>query len=143
MGNYFTISEFCISPQLLPHYVADAILVNHILQMNKVREKHGHPIWVSQHSGWRPEEWEKERGRDGTSEHTFKFLWPAGRGAADYTAKDLVTVVKLIKENTNYQRIAYYPHHNFVHCDFKTVSGGRAYFEAGRNKKWKFKNFIK
>ena len=143
MPNFFTIKEFCITPQLLTIEVADAIFMFHILPMNVVRKKHGRPIKVSLNSGYRPEDYEISKGRPGTSEHCFKTLWPMGQGAADYSSRDLPGLVKLLMTHTKYTRIAYYPYQGFIHCDFKHVDGGkRAYFEAGKNKKWNFKKYF-
>ena len=143
MPNYFSIKEFCITPQLLTIEVADAIFMFHILPMNVVRKKHGRPIKVSLNSGYRPEDYELGKGRSGTSEHCFKTLWPMGQGAADYTSRDLPGLVKLLMKYTKYTRITYYKKKNFIHCDFKHIEGGkRAYYEADSRNKWILKKYF-
>ena len=141
---YFKIQEYCITGEKITQKVADAIMNDHIVQMSLIRYKYDAPIDVSQHSGFRPVTYEKSRGRSGTSEHTFSVKHPDGRGAADYTCGNLKKLLRLLFKYSNYQRIAYYPHHGFIHCDFKPSphTPGRLYFEADKKGTWVFKNKI-
>ena len=128
MKNYFSMSELCIDKTaLIPQDVADKILKHHILVMNPVREALGEPIYVSQHSGWRPYEWEIARRRSGGSQHVFG---ENSLGAVDWTIGgvdklemdgDFEGLFKSIVLLTPYKRIAVYPQDEgcFIHCDYK------------------------
>ena len=132
--NYFKISEFVITNIAISLKVADKILLHHIIPLNQVRDKYGNPIYISRNSGFRPYRWERNHGRDGTSEHVFR-----GKGAVDLTVdENIENLVPLLEKHTNYNRIALYTHHNFIHCDYGSEDGGRYYFEAGEDKEWKF-----
>lgn len=124
---YFDLREFCITDAPVPQIVADKIIKYHMLPMNLVREEFGMPIIVSRRSGYRPMEYERSKGRAGTSQHNFK-----GLGAADYTHSgdeyDWNEFIRLIIILTDYTRVCWYPNNNFVHCDYS--SGERQLFTA-------------
>jgi hypothetical protein len=146
MNNHFKISELCIDKtKQVPQLIADKILLHHIVVMNPVREALGEPIYVSQHSGWRPEEWEKARGRSGLSQHCFKGN---SLGAVDWTIGgvdkhevdgDFESLFKLIVMLTPYTRIAVYPDARFIHCDYKADE--RQLFLSNNASKWKLSDF--
>ena len=140
LENYFNISEYCIESGPIPQHIADAILVHHILPMNMVRAEMKVPIYVSHSSGYRSEKHEKSKGRPGTSEHTFKYIWPTGQGAADYTTHEPATLERLfekILKYTKYTRVCIYPFHNFIHCDYKPSTTRT--FTADKQKNWQRK----
>lgn len=118
MENYFKVSEFCISDEPVPLDIADKILKFHIVPLNKVREDLGFAIWPSQRSGYRPVWWEKKKGREGNSQHTFK-----GNGAVDLTCKDFADNKWLLLDAlirlTDYTRLAIYP--TFIHVDYGSM----------------------
>lgn len=132
----FNISEFNISGRAIPESVADKILHHHILPMQSVREELDVPMWPSEKSGYRSEAWEKQRGRSGKSQHTFK-----GKGAVDWTCKNFIQnrqkLIKAIIEHTDYTRMALYD--TFIHCDYKeTSSGKRQVFSSTDDSRWTF-----
>lgn len=135
--TFFKISDFCISDAAIPRDVADKIYDYHLLPADEVRHKFGYPVWVSKNSGYRPFKWEKNKGRDGSSQHTFR-----DKGAADYTAERLTELVEMLKRHTSYNRICLYTEHGFVHCDYASEDGNRHYFEAGEDKQWIWKSKI-
>lgn len=128
MKRYFSISEFILRKDLpVPLEVADKILRYHLWPLNEVRQRIGVALHISKASGYRPVAHELEKGRDGSSEHTFK-----GKGAADLAVirprmHDLA--VALI-QMTEYTRIAYYPNSHFLHVDLKFPERGRRVFIA-------------
>ena len=132
--NYFDITEFIIDPdaKVVPIDVVQKIDTFHKPILNAIREQLGIPVIISKHSGYRTVEWEKERGRSGNSQHTFQ-----GKGAVDVRSiEDFKELLRLLIDS-DYMRVCYYPHHGFVHCDFKGYH--RQYFEADENGKWHFK----
>ena len=111
----FNISEFIIAPSYgLPIDIADKIVKHHLWPLNIVRWYLGHAVYVSQNSGYRPEQYELDQGRSGDSEHTFK-----GKGATDVTTNPgkLEELFDLLGD-TEYTRICYYPGRMFFHCDY-------------------------
>jgi len=141
MKLHFSVSEYCINDDNVPQRIADAILYYHILVMNPVREELGAAIKVSKNSGWRPTKHEISKGRSGDSIHTFTktFRDPMGKGAADYTATDILKLLRLMLEKTSYTRIVYYPNNHFIHADHAFQERGRRYFEAASpSSEWKF-----
>jgi len=123
MKTYFTISEFVIDKNLdqIPLHVADKIVEHHISIINPIRVKKGSPIYVSQHSGFRPLAWEKAHGRSGDSQHTFgdrqehpEQWW----GASDYTCTELDWLFEELKESS-YRRVCIYRDKKFIHADHK------------------------
>lgn len=141
---HFDISEYVRRPDLgLPVAVANKILRYHIWPMNPVRERLGRAITVSLKSGYRPVEHEREKGRDGTSTHTFELteIDPFGLGAADYTClrQALAELGQLMIELSEYTRICFYPDHLFFHGDYGFWYPGtrekRLYIDSGKG--WK------
>lgn len=130
--NYFNIAEFIIDPdaKVVPIDVVQKLNSYHKPILNPIRHEVGVPVIISKHSGYRTVEWEKERGRSGNSQHTFK-----GKGAVDVRSFDDLLELLI---NSEYMRVCYYPHNGFVHCDFKGYH--RQYFEADENGKWHFKH---
>ena len=117
------ISDFNISGESIPQTVADKIYLYHAIPLNVVREELIEiDVRVSQRSGYRPTWWEKQAGRDGTSEHCFR-----GNGAVDITCDDFSEnkeqLVEALIKYTNYQRIAVY--NTFIHCDYKPNGDGK------------------
>lgn len=136
----FTISEFNISGNAIPEQVADKILKWHIVPMQRVRDVMGVAIWASQRSGYRSLIWEKSKGRNGSSQHTFKTM-----GAVDWTCLDFKKnkerFLGLIQEHTTYSRMAVYD--SFIHCDYKpTKTGRREVYTSTDASKWTFKKFV-
>lgn len=141
MVNHFKLSEFCITNDPIPQEIADKILLFHIVPMNKVREELDDAIKVSKKSGWRPKQYELDKGRSGRSEHTFlpSAKDPDGRGAADYTANRIDDLLELIIKKTDYTRICYYPNNKFIHCDYGFEERGRRLFKAqSPSASWEF-----
>lgn len=114
MINYFSISEFCITPHPIEQEVADKILQNFIVPLNPIRHQLGAPLIISKRSGFRPIAWEKAKGRTGESEHCFE-----GKGAADLVTQDMKALANLLAVQSPFMRICYYPKSGFVHCDYK------------------------
>ena len=141
---YFKLSELCITDDPIPQPIADKLLKYHITPMSVVRGKHGAPIFASSHSGWRPEEYEKARGRSGGSQHCFKDIDQVeGKGAVDWTAEDMEQLLLDIIQYSTYTRVTYYKEDRFIHCDFKyTGDKGIQYFESGSNSKWTFIKYV-
>lgn len=133
------LSELVITNDDIPVEIADKLLEFHLWPMNKVRSLLNKPIWASKKSGWRPEWYEKKKGRTGTSEHTFK-----GKGAVDWTTKreDLINLLNLIIQYTNYSRVCYYPENGFIHCDHKLTPSGERQFFIYKKGKWEFQQVI-
>lgn len=133
---WFTLAEFIITGTDVPITVADKIFKNFIIPLSIIREKMGIPIYCSNRSGYRPKWWEWLNGRKGTSEHTFE-----GKGATDLTCENMKLLLHYLKNNSPFTRICYYPHHNFVHVDYKEENR-RRYWEADENGKWIFKHSL-
>lgn len=142
--GHFSVSEYCITGEMPPQDIFDAIVEFHIKEMNPVRDAFGAPISVSKHSGYRPYEYEISKGRVGTSQHSFKDIWAGKkRGAADYTANDMPKLVKLLLEKSGYRRVCYYPNDKFVHCDHKGDGTRREYYNCDSpTSKWKLVRFL-
>lgn len=136
MTNYFSISEFLVDPDMkdVPVHVVDKILSHHLPILNPIRAQLGQPLIISQRSGYRPEQWELDHGRDGSSQHTFK-----GKGAVDLTCKNLAHLGDLLAES-DYARVAWYPEEKFYHCDFKDYQLGKRLYVV-KNGIWKQKDY--
>lgn len=121
------ISEYIRRKDMpVPLEVVDKIQKWHAMPMCYVREVLGSPVFVSQASGFRPVEHEKERGRNGLSEHTFNAnpsRQSPGYGAADYRCEEskMLELAKLIKQLTPYHRLCFYPDvlTPFIHADYR------------------------
>lgn len=115
MKNWFNISDFNISGEPIPEDVADKILEYHLIPLNRVRNAMGIPVWPSKKSGYRSPKWEKSKGRDGNSQHTFR-----AQGAVDVTCvgfqEKKEELLQALIENTDYMRFAVYD--SFIHCDY-------------------------
>jgi uncharacterized protein YcbK (DUF882 family) len=122
--SYFKVSEFAMG--MIPVEVADKIL-EHIHELNPVREKLGMPIFVT--SGYRTVLNELSKGRSGESQHTTG-------GAVDLHCQDMKRLIELLKGMTTYTRISYYPDKKFVHCDWKFPDRGRRYFVEWKEERW-------
>jgi len=140
--GHFSVSEFCITGKEPEQDIFDAIVRFHIEPMNGVRELLGAPISVSQNSGYRPKAYELSKKRPGTSQHTFEQIHPKGRGAVDYTAKDISKLQELLISHSPYLRICHYPHKNFIHCDYKGSGARRELYQADANGKWNLVRFF-
>lgn len=135
-------SELIIDAEApVPIRVQDALVKHHIFPVNKIRLALGVPVWASANSGFRPEEYERERGRipsqQGRTEwstHTFKKTDrdPEGKGAVDWTtqADKMFKLGALLANMTEYTRIFFYPNELFYHCDYAFSDRGRRLFIA-------------
>lgn len=129
--NYFKLSEFFVDPEMrepdacVPLDVCEKILKYHLPVLNRVRHQLGAPLIISEHSGYRPVEWETEHGRDGSSQHTFST-----HGAVDLTCDEnrFGELVRLLMKS-GYARMIVYWHRLFVHCDFKDAELGKRFYE--------------
>jgi len=137
MRNYFNLKEF--SREDIPGHAATKILDSHIPTLNAVRTLLGVPLSISGKSGFRSAKTEKKNGRSGNSQHCFK-----GRGAVDLTCSKMGKLLRILKDISTYTRITYYPNKNFIHCDFKPVTGNKRQFFIDRSdgKGWKFQNNV-
>ena len=141
----FKISDFNISGEPIPEHVADTILKHHIEPMQDVSDCMVVNVIPSIKSSYRSLKWEKEHGRNGSSQHCFgeqpdHTFDKNAKGATDWTCGDFINnkdeLLKLIIEHTNYTRFCIY--NTFIHCDFKpTLSGKRQLFKVN-NGRWKF-----
>ena len=132
--NYFDITEFIINPdaKVVPIDVVQKLDTYHKPILNAIRHVLGVPVIISKHSGYRSIEWDKKRGRDGSSQHTF-----IGKGAVDVRSNKKFEDLLDLLIDSDYMRVCYYPHHGFVHCDYK--GWHRQYFEADKSGRWHFK----
>lgn len=135
---YFAkLQEFIITGSAnISAEIADKLYQFHIMPMQPVRETLGVWLTASEHSGYRPRQWELKKGRSGNSEHTF-----TGKGAVDWTCKDFVKnkskLLELIIKHTSYTRICIYD--GFIHCDYKlTKSEHREVYTSNSKSQWKF-----
>jgi len=125
---FATLKEFLITqPKTVALEIADKIYQFHIFPMQKVREELGVWITASLNSGWRPNWYEKSKGRSGNSQHTYEDEWVKGSGAVDWTCADFPRnkdrLLELIIKHTTYTRIAIY--NGFIHCDYKNTESNR------------------
>lgn len=111
--NYFEVEEFFKEGIYVPEKIITKIQF-HIKLLNPVRKELGGAIIVSKESGYRPEWYEKLKGRSGLSEHCFRE-----KGAVDLTCRPsrLPVLFKLLA-TSGYKRICFYPKKNFIHADF-------------------------
>lgn len=140
---YIIPSELIIDPEApVPIRVQDALVKHHIFPVNPIRIMLDTPVWASQNSGYRPEEWERSKGRipgkDGRNDwsiHTFKKTArdPFGKGAVDWTTRPekMFRLGMLLANTTEYTRIFFYPGAMFFHCDYAFSDRGRRLFIAG------------
>lgn len=137
---YFNVSDFVITGDTIPLHVADKILKNFIWPLQRIRIVLGAAIWASQKSGYRPESWEKFRGRSGNSQHCFKL-----GGACDLTwSGDIDMLLDALIEHTEFTRMAVYYDNNtqFIHIDMKpTGSGKREIYKSTPSSNWTFLRF--
>jgi hypothetical protein len=111
-----------------------------ITYLNKVEHATGIDVKISKRSGIRPIEYEKRKGRKGTSQHSTYNI--AGRGAVDliYT-KQLLDYLLVDKFFT---RVCYYPKNGFIHADRKPIGkSGVKYYEASSpTSTWVLKKYL-
>jgi hypothetical protein len=73
-------------------------------------------LYVSLKSSWRPNWWEKLKGRSGFSEHTYNFM-----GATDITCENFEQNKNILLDalinHSSYTRLAVYK--GFIHGDYK------------------------
>lgn len=128
----------------VPIRVQDALVKYHIFPVNAIREVLGVPVWASANSGYRPESYERKKGRipgkNGRSEwstHTFKRTErdPYGKGAVDWKtqANKMFRLGGLLDNMSSYTRIFFYPDKLFFHCDYAFSDRGRRLFIANDN----------
>lgn len=139
--NYFRLTEFLVDPDMrdadsaVPVHVVEKIWRYHLPILNRIRHELETPLIISEHSGYRPKEWELQQGRSGDSQHTF-----IGHGAVDLTCKTSRLVeLKWKLAKSDYARVAWYPHKSFFHCDFKDAEQGKKWFEVTEKGSWKYK----
>lgn len=147
--THFIISDFCISKEPVPQVIADRILLHHIIPLNAVQNCCPFEVYVSystkgQPSGYRPHKWEIQKGRNGSSQHTFgqhQVRILESKGAVDITCEDFKTnkyeLLNALIDHTPYLRIAEY--NTFFHCDYKDVDNGKRRFY---DSSWNFKHYI-
>jgi hypothetical protein len=106
-----------------------------ITYLNKVEYTTGIDVKISKRSGIRTIEYEKRKGRKGTSQHSTYHI--AGRGAVDliYT-KELLDHLLVDKFFT---RICHYPNNGFIHVDRKPMQSDSVYYYEAPSPtgKWK------
>lgn len=111
------ISSYDITGKGFDKKVEQMVRTCHMEPLIKTEEYIGSfCLYVSLKSSWRPNWWEKQKGRSGFSEHTYNFM-----GATDITCDDFENnkeelLLALIK-CTNYTRFAIY--NGFIHADYK------------------------
>lgn len=117
----------------VPLHVVEKLLRYHLPILNDIRQALNSPLIISRHSGYRPEQWELDHGRNGSSQHTF-----SGLGAADLTCKQqrMPKLMHLLLDS-DYPRVTWYEHHGFFHCDFKDATLGKRFYQADKNGIWK------
>lgn len=137
----FKLKEFLITkPTTISLDIADKLYWYHIIPMIPVREALGVPITASAFSGYRPEWYEKRRGRSGNSQHVF-----GGEGAVDWTCKNFSSnknkLLKLMIKHTGYTRYAIYD--GFIHADRKKTQDGRIeIYDSTPSSKWTLRSTI-
>ena len=131
MDNTFTISDFT-REESITTAVADKILTFHIWPITEVAKNFSGTIRVYNHSGYRSSRYEIAAGRAGDSEHCFR----AGKkGAADYTAdRNLALLGTLLYKLTPYNRICFYPHRYYYHCDY--AGPGKEFYHCEDGETW-------
>jgi uncharacterized protein YcbK (DUF882 family) len=111
-----------------------------ITYLNKVEYATGIDVKISKRSGIRTIEYEKRKGRKGTSQHSTYHI--VGRGAVDliYT-KELLDY--LLADNF-FTRVCYYPKNGFIHVDRKPINkSGVKYYEASSpTATWVLKKYL-
>lgn len=136
MNNYFKITDFIISQSYgVPLGIIDDIYRLHLFPINNVRNIIDLPIIVSKNSCYRPYAYEKDKGRSGNSQHTFRDVTNGKRGAADYTCHDLDKLLQGLINHTEYTRICVYPKNNFIHCDYNSMQR-QLFYDYGNG--WEF-----
>ena len=135
MKDYMTLPEYVIAPELgISLDVAEKIRKYHAHPMNILRNKLGFPIIVSAKSGYRHEDYEKSKGRSGST-HEFRKIserQDPGFGAADYRVADqnfFKFITNLVQEDI-YTRLIFYPESRtpFVHCDYRYFGIDKYYY---------------
>ena len=129
--EHFKLEEFVITrPKTLPLEIADAIYKYHIIPMSRVRDVLRVEIWPSKRSCYRPVWWEHQMKRSGNSQHTLPILdFRPEHGACDWTFEDfdknLPTFLELVRDLTDYSRVAVYHDRKFCHCDYMNPDNNR------------------
>lgn len=120
---------------------------HHVLPLRDLQRRTGVMLFPSLRSGYRSVEWEKAKGRSGSSLHTFPG---SSRGAVDLVVWDgtpVRHVVDLLVEYGAWRRICLYSGKGFIHVDYGDQSGvpaaRRQLFEGlGSDGKWQFRSFL-
>jgi uncharacterized protein YcbK (DUF882 family) len=111
-----------------------------ITYLNKVEYATGKKVKISKRSGIRTIEYEKRKGRKGTSQHSTYHI--AGRGAVDliYTKE----LLEYLLADKFFTRVCYYPKNVFIHVDRKPMDKqGVYYYEADSpTGTWVFKKLL-
>jgi len=139
MKIHVTIKEMVIDDNIKMSVNEANTLNEYSVELSIVREQLGKPVRVSKRSGLRTVEYEKSKGRTGTSQHS---TFEQGQGAIDLIY-DKELFDKLV-ERKFFTRICYYPNNGFIHCDKKpTNKKGIEYFEASTpTAAWVFKKLL-
>lgn len=85
--------------------------------LNVIAEVLKKEVKISKRSGIRTVEYEKRKGRTGTSQHSTYNI--KGRGAVDLIYFE--ELLNRLKQDTFFTRICYYPNNGFIHCDRKPM----------------------
>lgn len=119
----------------------------HVTPLRRLQLFTGAMFFPSKRSGYRPGEWERSKGRDGSSLHTFK---PGSWGAVDlvmWNGTHVRHAVDLLVEYGPWRRICYYRDKAFVHVDYGDHDGKRCkrrqLFEAvGDGSVWSLRSYL-
>lgn len=147
---YFRLSEFLRAQtssgwhrMVVPsnRTVLDNIVGNHLYPLNVVRGEVNRPLKVTR--GYATVEYERSKGRDGTSQHCYKqHQFGEKRGATDvdfFDPRDATRNGYLrfadYLSNGPWYRICWYPDLTFFHIDYK--ADYRQYF-VQKSGEWEF-----
>lgn len=131
----------------IPPHIWATIVDHHIAPLRDLQRLTGATFFPSARSGYRPREWERSKGRDGSSLHTY----PMGSfGAVDLLMWDGTPVrhsLDLLVIYGPWRRICYYPAKGFVHVDYGSAVNGKQprrqlYESVGASGVWSFRSFL-
>ncbi len=120
-----TKDDLLIEPDMILNEQEIITLDEYVAYLNKVEYATGKEVHISKRSGIRSVEYEKRKGRAGTSQHSTYNL--PGRGAVDlvYTKE----LLDYLKSDKFFTRICWYNKNGFIHCDRKPMpKTGVVYF---------------
>jgi hypothetical protein len=145
--QYQTPEAWIISGPLPERSVWDRIEAHHVRPLCTLFHVTGVPLVPSGRSCYRPRSYELQRGRSGSSLHTFPG---SSRGACDLVRADGVGVssaLDLLIVRGPWRRICHYPRNGFVHVDYGDANGviceRRQLFTcAGGSAPWRFVRWL-